>query len=101
LSSSNSGPWDPGLDGNPNVLDAQFRLVFRATGIGRAVVHIGTGYPGDGEVGPGGTLDTSADTPIEIHVIPEPASAVSMLLGLAGLALRGRTPHLHANADAR
>jgi hypothetical protein len=81
--------FDPGLD--PFDSDSpQFRLVFRAMGMGRAVINVGTGYPVDGVVGPGGTLDTSANTPIAIHVIPEPATGVLTGLGLIVLSTWGR-----------
>jgi hypothetical protein len=83
---------DPGLD--PFDRDSpQFRLVFRAMGMGRAVINVGTGYPGDGVVGPGGTLDTSANTPIAIQVIPEPTTGILMGLGLIALSARGRRGH--------
>jgi hypothetical protein len=71
-------------------MDDQFRLVFRAIGPGRTVIRIGTGYEGDGEVGLGGSLDTSSNVEVAITVIPEPGAAVLVGLGLAGLAMRTR-----------
>lgn len=86
LSAFSTQAHDPGLEGPFDTSGgAQFRLVFRASGIGRAVINIGTGYSGDGEVGPGGVLDTSANTPIVIQVIPEPSTSFMMGLGLIGL----------------
>jgi hypothetical protein len=85
-----SNPLDPGLNAAVGGMDDQFRLVFRAIGPGRTVIRIGTGYEGDGEVGLGGSLDTSSNVEVAITVIPEPGAAVFVGLGLAGLAMRTR-----------
>ncbi len=85
LSPTNSHRFDIGLDGVFGTGDDQFRLVFRAIEPGRTVIRIGTGYEGDGEVGPGGSLDTSANVELAITVIPEPGTGLLVGLGLAGL----------------
>ncbi len=88
LGPTHSNRQDPGLNFSP--IDAQFRLVFTAIDLGESFVQIGTGYPGDGEVGPGGSLDTSANVPLRIEVVPEPVAGVLMALGLAALSATRR-----------
>jgi hypothetical protein len=90
LTPTRSHPLDPDVDGIYGTGRDQFRLVFRAIAPGRTILRIGTGYEGDGEVGPGGSLDTSSNVEVAITVIPEPGAGLLFGLGLAGLAMRAR-----------
>jgi hypothetical protein len=91
LLATNSSPRDPGLGPVYNLPQDHARLTFRIVGMGSTIIHIGTGYEGDGEVLRGGVLVTTADTPIEITVVPEPGTALLFVLGMAALAaLRAR-----------
>ncbi len=89
-------PLDPGLDGVIGGGDAQIRITFTATGPGVTNILIGTGYPGDGIIGPGGTLLQTNTLQLQVVPgwapawcpIPEPNTAVLAGLGLAALAAR-------------
>ena len=90
LSATAYNPLDTGLDGVVGGNGAQVRITFVATGAGSAVINIGTGYNGDGEVLGGGVTNTNINTAVEVTVVPEPGTALLMGLGLAGLAAAGR-----------
>jgi hypothetical protein len=87
-------PLDPGLDGVIGGGDAQIRIAFTTTGPGVTTIQIGTGYPGDGIIGPGASVLQSNTLHLEIVPgfapawcpIPEPSTAVLAGLGLAALA---------------
>ncbi len=83
---TNSNPLDPGLDGVVGGGDAQFRLTFRLLREGIGQIRIGTGYRGDGAVYAGGRVDQSDGAVIDVAIIPEPATATFLGLGLALLA---------------
>jgi len=84
--STNTNPLDPGLDGVIGGDDAQVRLTFVILGLGTTGLNIGMGAPGDGELFPGGVVDTTALTQLQVSVLPEPGTALLIGLGLAGLA---------------
>ncbi|MAG30035.1 MAG: hypothetical protein CL908_03970 [Deltaproteobacteria bacterium] len=85
-----TGADDPGLDGVVAGGDAQFRILFTATGAGATTLNIGTGYQGDGIILDGGENEPAVGATIGLNVIPEPGTALLMGLGLAGLAAAGR-----------
>lgn len=91
LTPTRSHSLDPDVDGVYGTGRDQIRLVFRAIAPGRTILRIGTGYEGDGEVGPGGSVDTSSNVEVAITVIPEPGAGLLVGLGLAGLAMRARS----------
>ncbi|MBJ20284.1 MAG: hypothetical protein CL933_12815 [Deltaproteobacteria bacterium] len=68
--------------------DGQFRLTF--TVHANSTIQIGDGGSGDGAIGNGGASLASNNTSVAFSVIPEPATALLMGLGLAGLGLAGR-----------
>jgi hypothetical protein len=86
--------FDPGLGWRlteyEHWRDDHALLRFRIVGSGSTVIHVGTGYAGDGAVMAGGVLITGVDSPIQINVIPEPNAALLIAVGLVGLRAQGR-----------
>lgn len=86
------GQRDPGLDGVINGGDAQFRLVFRMTGLqGTTAITIGTnGIPilGNVVVLSGGMIEQAVNATVVLSIIPEPGTGILIGLGLAALGAR-------------
>ncbi len=87
-----TGAQDPGLDGVVGGGDAQFRVTFAVTG--STVFNIGTNSAdpilGNAVVFAGGVIGDATNVSIEITLIPEPATAFLLGLGLATLAMDRR-----------
>lgn len=85
-STTGSNENDPGLDGVPAGGDAQFRVTFRMIGFGESLFRIDAEPPFGAAIG---TLDGCCfvvPKEVALRVIPEPSSAMLILLGLLGFA---------------
>ncbi len=98
---SSANPLDPGLDGVLGGGDAQVRITFIATGLGSTTLDFGTGYLGDLVLLADSTITSAVGAQVHLTVIPEPGTALLILLGLAGMSgLRPRSSGLMERLDA-